>query len=40
MQVKKVSFLFPFKRNPVNTLSLQSLIATPEKGLKHVQSNQ
>ena len=36
MEVKKASFLFPVKRNPANALCLQSLIATPEKGLKYV----
>ena len=38
MQLKKVSFLWPNKRNPVNISCFESLIVTLEKGLKHVQN--
>ena len=36
MQVKKVAFLWPNKRNPANISCSESL--TLEKGLKHVQN--
>ena len=38
MQVKKVAFLWPNKRNPANISCSESLIVTLEKGLKHVQN--
>ena len=38
MSVKKVSFLWPTKENPVNISCSESLVVTPKKGLKHFQS--